>query len=129
MQATLILEKMAAWSFHLRNLARFWSTRVRSFDNLICKHSLTWIETFIAKIGGGQRLGNVAEGLYKQGKRAIPHGTCPSVGVAGHALHGGYGYDSRKWGLGMWIPGVNHLFTRNSFCKQPRARAIFQTIF
>jgi hypothetical protein len=54
-------------------------------------------------------LGNVAEGLYKQGKRAMPHGTCPSVGVAGHALHGGYGYDSRKWGLGMDIPGAIYI--------------------
>ncbi|TVY46179.1 Berberine bridge enzyme-like 12 [Lachnellula cervina] len=57
--------------------------------------------TFIAKIGAGQRLGNVAEALYKQGKRALPHGTCPGVGVAGHALHGGYGYASRKWGLAL----------------------------
>ncbi|TVY39329.1 Berberine bridge enzyme-like [Lachnellula subtilissima] len=57
--------------------------------------------TFIAKIGAGQRLGNVAEALYKQGKRALPHGTCPGVGVAGHVLHGGYGYASRKWGLAL----------------------------
>ncbi|TVY89190.1 Berberine bridge enzyme-like [Lachnellula willkommii] len=57
--------------------------------------------TFIAKTGAGQRLGNVAEALYKQGKRALPHGTCSGVGVAGHALHGGYGYASRKWGLAL----------------------------
>ncbi|POS85755.1 hypothetical protein EPUL_003047 [Erysiphe pulchra] len=55
--------------------------------------------TFIAKIGTGQRLGNVAQALYNQGKRAMPHGTCPSVGIAGHALHGGYGLSSRNWGL------------------------------
>jgi hypothetical protein len=55
--------------------------------------------TKIAKIGTGQRLGNVATALFNQGGRAIPHGTCPGVGIAGHALHGGYGYDSRKWGL------------------------------
>jgi hypothetical protein len=53
----------------------------------------------VAKIGAGQRLGNVAIALFDQGKRALPHGTCPGVGIAGHALHGGYGYDSRKWGL------------------------------
>ncbi|TVY40597.1 6-hydroxy-D-nicotine oxidase [Lachnellula occidentalis] len=57
--------------------------------------------TFIAKIGAGQRLGNVAEALYEQGRRALPHGTCPGAGVAGHALHGGYGYASRKWGLAL----------------------------
>ncbi|EHL00213.1 putative 6-hydroxy-D-nicotine oxidase [Glarea lozoyensis 74030] len=45
--------------------------------------------TFIAKIGAGQRLGNVATHLYNQGQRAIPHGVCPGVGIAGHALHGG----------------------------------------
>jgi hypothetical protein len=55
--------------------------------------------SFIAKIGSGQRLGNVAQALFDQGGRALPHGTCSGVGIAGHALHGGYGYDSRKWGL------------------------------
>lgn len=60
---------------------------------------LTFTATFIAKIGAGQRLGNIAIGLYNQGKRALPHGTCTGVGIGGHALHGGYGYDSREWGL------------------------------
>ncbi|KAH6668898.1 glucooligosaccharide oxidase-like protein [Halenospora varia] len=55
--------------------------------------------TFVAKIGAGQRLGNIATALYSQGKRALPHGTCAGVGIAGHSLHGGYGYSSRKWGL------------------------------
>jgi hypothetical protein len=41
----------------------------------------------------------VALALFDQGQRALPHGTCSGVGIAGHALHGGYGYDSRKWGL------------------------------
>lgn len=45
------------------------------------------IASSIAKIGAGQRLGNVAEALYSQGKRAMPHGTCSGAGVAGHALH------------------------------------------
>jgi FAD/FMN-containing dehydrogenase len=31
--------------------------------------------------------------------RAISHGDCPSVGLAGHSLHGGFGYTSRMWGL------------------------------
>lgn len=26
-------------------------------------------------------------------------GTCPSVGIGGHASHGGYGFTSRAWGL------------------------------
>lgn len=30
---------------------------------------------------------------------SLPHGTCPSVGVGGHATLGGFGLDSRLWGL------------------------------
>ena len=30
---------------------------------------------------------------------AIPAGTCPSVGIGGHALGGGFGLASRAWGL------------------------------
>lgn len=55
--------------------------------------------TQIASIGTGVRLGNVAVGIYNQGKRALPHGTCPGVGLGGHATHGGFGYSSRAWGL------------------------------
>jgi FAD/FMN-containing dehydrogenase len=74
--------------------------------------------TFVATIGPGNRLGDVALGLSNAG-RALPHGTCPFVGVGGHSgrqnysnilfflfilffLHegyGGYGFTSRKWGL------------------------------
>lgn len=39
------------------------------------------IETFVAKIGAGQRLGNVALGIHAQGGRALPHGTCAGVGI------------------------------------------------
>lgn len=30
--------------------------------------------------------------------RALPHGTCPGVGVGGH-IHGGFGLTGRNWGL------------------------------
>ena len=58
---------------------------------------------FIAKVGGGVRLGNLALGIYNKNnaKRALPHGTCPGVGLGGHATHGGYGYSSRNWGLAL----------------------------
>ncbi|KAJ4305528.1 hypothetical protein N0V90_001059 [Kalmusia sp. IMI 367209] len=52
-----------------------------------------------AVIGTGGRLGDVATALYKQGKQAISHGTCPGVGVGGLSLHGGYGLISRSKGL------------------------------
>ncbi|EPS40171.1 hypothetical protein H072_6036 [Dactylellina haptotyla CBS 200.50] len=60
--------------------------------------------TNIATIGPGARLGNVAQALYNQGKRAISHGTCPGVGIGGHVLHGGYGYSSHTRGLALdWL--------------------------
>ncbi|KAH8429508.1 uncharacterized protein LDX57_007170 [Aspergillus melleus] len=45
----------------------------------------------------GQTLGPLAKAIGQKGY-ALPHGTCPTVGVAGHSLGGGWGYASRKWG-------------------------------
>ena len=55
--------------------------------------------TWKATIGGGTRLKQVTNGLFDQGKRAIAHGTCPQVGIGGHATIGGQGPLSRMWGL------------------------------
>ncbi|KAK6358794.1 hypothetical protein TWF730_008113 [Orbilia blumenaviensis] len=55
-------------------------------------------KTQLAEVGGGARLGNIARQLYDQGKRGIPHGTCPAVGM-GHPSLGGFGISSRNWGL------------------------------
>ncbi|KAJ9079381.1 hypothetical protein DSO57_1035990 [Entomophthora muscae] len=52
-----------------------------------------------ATIGAGALLGQVYAELWSQGKRSVPAGTCPSVGIAGHTLGGGYGLSSRKYGL------------------------------
>lgn len=49
----------------------------------------------------GLRLGDVAQGLFNNGERALAHGTCPYVGVGGHTSFGGYGFTSRKYGLAM----------------------------
>ncbi|KAF9445946.1 glucooligosaccharide oxidase [Macrolepiota fuliginosa MF-IS2] len=51
-----------------------------------------------ARVGTGNRLGDIALALGAH-ERAIPHGTCPYVGVGGHAAYGGYGFTSRMWGL------------------------------
>ncbi|KAF3913370.1 hypothetical protein ABW20_dc0106407 [Dactylellina cionopaga] len=60
--------------------------------------------TNVATIGPGARLGNIAVALYLLGGRAISHGTCPGVGVGGHALHGGYGFSSHTRGLALdWL--------------------------
>lgn len=72
--------------------------------------------TNIAKVGGGVRLGNMAIAIYNQGKRALPHGTCPGVGVGGHATHGGFGYSSRAWGLTLdTIVGLDVVLANGSF--------------
>lgn len=51
-----------------------------------------------AVVGAGARLGNIYDSLGAHGL-AIPAGTCPSVGIGGHALGGGFGLASRAWGL------------------------------
>ncbi|CAE6520828.1 unnamed protein product [Rhizoctonia solani] len=53
----------------------------------------------VAKIQTGHRLGEVAQKLWDNGQRALPHGTCPYVGSGGHAAFGGYGPYSRVAGL------------------------------
>jgi len=55
----------------------------------------------IATVGGGVRLGNLADALWNQGKASVSHGTCPGVGTGGHYTHGGYGPTSRNYGLAM----------------------------
>lgn len=51
-----------------------------------------------ASVGAGTRLGLLYTGLAARGV-AIPAGTCPSVGIGGHTLGGGFGLASRAWGL------------------------------
>ncbi|KAJ8092161.1 hypothetical protein PM082_023988 [Marasmius tenuissimus] len=56
--------------------------------------------THKAVVQTGNRLGDVALTLEGDGRgRGIPHGTCPSVGIGGHAAFGGFGHASRMWGL------------------------------
>ncbi|KAL9591245.1 MAG: hypothetical protein Q9179_007917, partial [Wetmoreana sp. 5 TL-2023] len=70
----------------------------------------------VATVGGGLRLGNLATAIYNQRQRALPHGTCPGVGVGGHATHGGFGYSSRAWGLTLdTIVGLDVVLANGSF--------------
>lgn len=57
--------------------------------------------TGIVTVGGGVRLGNLADGIFTQNNAALSHGTCPGVGIGGHFTHGGYSHTSRNWGLAM----------------------------
>ncbi|KAI1075349.1 Glucooligosaccharide oxidase [Whalleya microplaca] len=54
--------------------------------------------TWHATIGGGTKLSDVTQKLHDNGQRAMSHGTCPSVGIGGHATIGGLGPSSRMWG-------------------------------
>ncbi|KAL9052282.1 MAG: hypothetical protein Q9162_005484 [Coniocarpon cinnabarinum] len=68
----------------------------------------------VAKVGAGQRLGDMALALLEKG-RAMPHGSCPGVGIGGHASHGGYGYASRAWGLTLdTIEGLDVVLVNGS---------------
>lgn len=42
-------------------------------------------DTWHASVGSGYRLDNLDKQLHQNGGRAIAHGTCPGVGVGGHA--------------------------------------------
>ncbi|KAG8776303.1 hypothetical protein FRC12_000996 [Ceratobasidium sp. 428] len=53
----------------------------------------------VAKVQTGNLLGDVAQKLWDNGQRALPHGTCPYVGSGGHTAFGGYGPFSRVGGL------------------------------
>lgn len=55
----------------------------------------------IATVGGGVRLGNLADAIWNQGGASVSHGTCPGVGIGGHYTHGGYSHTSRNYGLAM----------------------------
>lgn len=49
-------------------------------------------------VGGGVRLAGLVESLAAH-ERALPAGTCPTVGVSGLTLGGGWGMLSRQYGL------------------------------
>jgi FAD/FMN-containing dehydrogenase len=49
-------------------------------------------------VGSGMSLAKLYEGLWKH-KVTVPGGSCPTVGVAGHTLGGGYGLLARHFGL------------------------------
>lgn len=57
--------------------------------------------TWQATIGGGTLLSDVTKRLHENGNRAIAHGTCPQVGIGGHATIGGLGPSSRMWGSSL----------------------------
>ena len=57
--------------------------------------------TFHATLGGGVLLSDVDKSLHDANGRAISHGTCPQVGLGGHATIGGLGPTSRQFGMSL----------------------------
>ncbi len=55
-------------------------------------------KTNTATVGAGASLGDIYLAITRHGL-AFPGGSCPTVGVSGHALGGGYGYLARSCGL------------------------------
>ncbi|KAL5355969.1 hypothetical protein BJX96DRAFT_142127 [Aspergillus floccosus] len=58
------------------------------------------IEKNTLTVGGGTKLGDITEPLYKAGK-AIPRGNSPCVGVIGATIGGGIGFNTGLFGLGV----------------------------
>lgn len=58
-------------------------------------------DSWQATIGAGTLLGDVTKKLHEAGGRAMAHGTCPAVGIGGHATIGGLGPTSRQWGSAL----------------------------
>ncbi|KAF2431765.1 putative glucooligosaccharide oxidase [Tothia fuscella] len=58
-------------------------------------------DSWHAHIGAGNLLGDVTKKLLENGDRAMAHGTCPQVGIGGHATIGGLGPASRMWGSAL----------------------------
>lgn len=57
--------------------------------------------TFHATFGSGVLLSDVDKYLHNACGRAISHGTCPQVGLGGHATIGGLGPTSRQFGMAL----------------------------
>ncbi|KAI9294517.1 FAD-binding domain-containing protein [Neoconidiobolus thromboides FSU 785] len=53
----------------------------------------------IGLVEGGTLLGKVYWNAWNNGKLALPAGTCPTVGIGGHATGGGFGRYSRTFGM------------------------------
>ncbi|TJZ54254.1 FAD-binding oxidoreductase [Streptomyces piniterrae] len=72
----------------------------------------------------GALLGDVYATLYKGWGVTLPGGSCPSVGVGGHALGGGYGLLSRRHGL-----VIDHLYAIEVVVvdRHRRVRTVFAT--
>src|SRR5262245_11213690 len=74
-----------------------YSTSTGLVVDLRSLRSISLGPTGVATVGSGARLVDVDAALAAHG-RAIPSGSCPTVGIGGLALGGGVGFSSRTFG-------------------------------
>ncbi|KAJ7825391.1 hypothetical protein B0H14DRAFT_3468579 [Mycena olivaceomarginata] len=77
--------------------------------------------TWQATVGSGTLLADVTSRLHAAGGRAIAHGTCPQVGIGGHATIGGLGPISRQWGAALdHVMGVEIVLANGTITPRQR---------
>jgi FAD/FMN-containing dehydrogenase len=81
------------------SFAGYSNTRGIVADVSPMRHVLYDPASGLVRIGAGANLRDVYEGLVLRHGVALPTGTCPTVGVAGLALGGGFGHLMRHAGL------------------------------
>jgi FAD/FMN-containing dehydrogenase len=81
------------------SFAGYCNTRGIVADVSPMRHVLFDPATRTVRIGAGANLRDIYEGLVVRHGVALPTGTCPTVGVAGLALGGGFGRLMRRAGL------------------------------
>ncbi|HEX6686990.1 MAG TPA: FAD-binding oxidoreductase [Candidatus Limnocylindrales bacterium] len=86
---------------------------------LILTHGLNSLalQDDLLTVGSGQTLGGVSDFLARHG-RLLPSGSCPTVGVAGIALAGGFGWRGRLHGLTTdQVVAVSIVLADGSLCR------------
>src|SRR5262249_7246709 len=90
--------------FSLRSGGHCYEGLSRSVGVIIDVRGLNTIEfnpiDHVLRVGSGVTLDNIYR-TVAPASQAIPAGTCPTVGIAGHATAGGIGFFVRQFGLAM----------------------------
>ncbi|MBV9216247.1 MAG: FAD-binding oxidoreductase [Acidobacteria bacterium] len=99
--ATILWAKANKVSFSTRGAGHCYEDFSQNLKLVIDTRKLTaseWGSNGLLSVGSGTTLGSLYKLADARG-RAFPGGSCPTVGVAGHCMGGGYGRLSRPLGL------------------------------
>ncbi len=81
----------------------------------------------IATIGSGIQLGSLYDTLFSQGF-FVPAGRCTSVGIAGFVLGGGFGFETRRFGVTCDLMMETEIVTADGrllVCNEAQNSALF----